>query len=228
MWRLEAAEGGVTSGAPAGHQRCLEVGGWCRGGFHTRAWWYLSLLWGDFFWKGLLGCLMSIYKMLLIHVFSCFRQIVKNIWGNWFSRVVKRCMCPSIYVGLCLWPVITVVFVSKADLFSSKISFYFGAWDITYFRYHYIWFFISNIQHLVQTGRFKWSHLAIFAAPRPTEATMTRQSYSLEALRHPMASSTLEKDVLRVLTRACLRKDGREVVLQQKVSEFFSLDILIR
>lgn len=66
------------------------------------------------------------------------------------------------------------------------------------------------------------------AAPRPTEATMTRQSYSLEALRHPMASSTLEKDVLRVLTRACLRKDGREVVLQHKVSEFFSLDILIR
>lgn len=43
-----------------------------------------------------------------------------------------------------------------------------------------------------------------------------------------MASSTLEKDVLRVLTRACLRKDGREVVLQHKVSKFFSLDILIR
>eukprot|EP00434_Breviolum_minutum_P024327 symbB.v1.2.021482.t2/scaffold1856.1/size98547/5 len=69
---------------------------------------------------------------------------------------------------------------------------------------------------------------AINDALRPTEATMTRQSYSLEALRHPMASSTLEKDVLRVLTRACLRKDGREVVLQHKVSEFFSLDILIR
>ena len=68
-----------------------------------------------------------------------------------------------------------------------------------------------------------------FHSPRPTP--MTRQSSSLEALRHPMVSSTLEKDVLRVLTRACLGKDGdpkREIVLQHKVSQFFSLDILIR
>eukprot|EP00438_Fugacium_kawagutii_P021272 Skav220193 [mRNA] locus=scaffold1074:292900:293166:- [translate_table: standard] len=50
---------------------------------------------------------------------------------------------------------------------------------------------------------------------------------SLADLREATASSTLEKDVLRVL-RAAGRASARQILLQQKVSDFFSLDILIK
>lgn len=142
VWRLEAAQGGYPSGAPTGHQWCLEVkrGDMMSMGIsYPSLVFFFSLLQGDFFFEKafwhFLGCLIAIHKMLLIYVFSCFGQIVNHLyWRNWFLRVVKRFMCPSIHVDLCLWPVFTVVFASNADLFSSKISFYSGAWDMTYFR----------------------------------------------------------------------------------------------
>lgn len=49
----------------------------------------------------------------------------------------------------------------------------------------------------------------------------------LADLRASMTSSTLEKDVVRVL-RARRRAGGDgEILLQQKVANFFELDILI-
>ena len=46
----------------------------------------------------------------------------------------------------------------------------------------------------------------------------------LADLRASTTSSTLEKDVVRVLRR---RRMGCEILLQQKVENFFELDILI-
>lgn len=52
---------------------------------------------------------------------------------------------------------------------------------------------------------------------------------SLKDLRVTTSSSTLEKDVLRVI-QSQLRRDGSRlaVLLQHKVSVFFTLDILLQ
>ncbi len=133
----------------------------------TWGWWYFFLFRRVFFFqKGFWGCLLTIHKccwfmflVILGRLWIMFEEIdLEELWSV---------SCAHLFVFA--WPMFVACnycsfflsLVCDADSFSLKILFYFGAWDITYFRY--IWIFISNIQHLVEP-RFKWSH-AVFTAP---------------------------------------------------------------
>ena len=108
VWRLEAAQGGYPSGAPTGHQWCLEVK---RGDMMSMGISYpslvifFSLLQGDFFfWKGFLALfgMLNSYSQNVVDL--CFQLF----WADCESSLLKKLIfksCEAFHVPIySCWP----------------------------------------------------------------------------------------------------------------------------